>query len=83
MKTYRLYVTVDDIEASFNRARLHLFDGEIEQAEHIKDQFKKYWNLLNAGMVDVEDIDLLYDMLQYLTRHVTRLKGHQYFMSRL
>ena len=83
MKTYRLYVTVDDIEASFNRAKLHLSDGEIEQAEHIKDQFKKYWNLLNAGMVDVEDVDLLYDTLRALVRRIDEAKGHQYFMSRL
>lgn len=70
----KLYYSNVDIRDTYLQVKAAVVLGSLTWAKDRRQVLKDAWNSLNAGMVDVEDVDLLYNKL----RHATKLIGGAY-----
>ena len=74
----KLFVSNADITKQYTQCRLFCEAGNTALAQDCKDVLKYYWNQLNTGRVDVEDIDHLYTKLCQCVRMITRAEAEAY-----
>ena len=78
----KLFVTEADIRKQVAQCKLFLDAGNVDVAKDCKNVLRDYWNQLNAGLVDVADIDLLYRKLKVCTGMITEFQAYQFNVRR-
>jgi hypothetical protein len=79
----KLHVTNLNVTYQYVQCKLFVEAGNVAVAQGCKSVLKYYWNGLNTGQVDVEDIDHLYTKLCQCVRMITRAQAEAYDRSRL
>jgi len=74
----KLYVSKADIAYQFAQAKLFLEIGNVSVAEDCKNVLWGWWNKLNSGLIDVEDIQWLYERLHILSTNIRHVKAEAY-----
>ena len=78
----KLYVSKVAIATEFMQAKFHLQAGRISKAEDCKNTLWGWWNKLNSGLIDVEDIQFLYERLHILATDIRHVKAEAYDKER-
>ena len=78
----KLFVKNFDCYKQYAQCKLFAECGNVALAVECKDVLKGYWNGLNSGLVDVEDIDLLYRKLCQCVRIITAAQAKAYDLAR-
>ena len=78
----KLFVSNADITKQYVQARLFCEAGNVAVAQDCKNVLKSYWNQLNSGQVDVQDIDHLYTKLCQTVRVIIRTQAEAFDRNR-
>ena len=74
----KLYVSKEEIATKFVQGKLFLQAGFVSEAEDCKNALWGWWNKLNSGLIDVEDIQWLYERLHILSTNIRHVKAEAY-----
>ena len=74
----KLYVSKVEIATKFVQGKLFLQAGLVSEAEDCKNALWGWWNKLNSELIDVEDIQFLYERLHILATDIRHAKAEAY-----
>ena len=77
-----LHVSNAEVTKQYAQCKLFIWAGNVAVATDCKNVLRDYWNQLNSGRVDVEDIDHLYTKLCQTVRMITRAEAEAFDRNR-